>query len=463
MGLVDYDSDSASGSEAPSSPKPTPIPTLKPTSQASSKKPFRKVVDRSNPGKIVVSLPTLTSDTTNNNSNEPPAKRPRTTSGGGLFSGFNSFLPPPKNTGRNTIKPSGSSSSSSSRSSALRPGVNLKTSAAPGFSRDGGEDEVLSQQFVTPTSTSASTSSSSSSSSSISDLPGPRSTGLSLPPPRRQEAMPSIPEGQKPAEEVTLVGKPLMFRPLSVGLNAKKKKKTMMVKNKIDPHPTATPQNASDSIPSREPTDTAARSIPADARAPVPQKKKVSLFSLHTEDATAAAGGGGGATAGPFMSPANEHDNEHDNYQPLFETAYHQADASSTEYWALVADEERHGALAGKETPPPTTTRTATSLDHMADDLNLSAAARRELFGRDGSNFAAKTVVNFNMDKEYEHNEHVRASGDQQMHHPVRALQSGKHSLKQLVQNVQNQKDALEDSFAKGRSNRKEASSRYGW
>lgn len=272
--------------------------------------------------------------------------------------------------------------------------------------------------------------------------------------------MPSIPEGQKPAEEVKLVGKPLMFRPLSVGLNAQKKKKKTMKNN--GPHANASLPIASDSIPSLDATDTAARSIRAGASAPVPQKKKVSLFSLHTEE-PAAATGGGGAAAGPFMSPTYEHDNEHDKYQPLFETAHHQADASSTEHWALVGDEEQRGALAGKETPPTTTTRTPTSLDHMADDLNLSAAARRELFGRDGSNFAAKTVVNFNMDKEYEHNEHVRASGDQHMHHPVRALQSGKHSLKQLVQNVQNQKDALEDSFAKGRSNRKEASSRYGW
>ncbi|KAG5982949.1 hypothetical protein E4U55_001085 [Claviceps digitariae] len=431
MGLVDYDSDSssasgpASGSEAPRPPKPTP----KSNTQASTKKPFQKVVDRNNPGKIVVSLPTLASeDTTNSNSDEPPAKRARKAGGGGLFSGFNSLLPPPKNTGRHAIK------SSASSSATTRPGVHLKTSAAPGFSRDGGEDEVSSQQFGAP-----------------SDIPGPPPTGLNLPPPKRQESVPSIPEGQKPADEVKLVGKPLMFRPLSVGQNAKKKKKNSSNNNKHGSHSTAAPQNASHSLQSLDATDTAdASSTSADASAAVPQKKKVSLFSMHTEEPPAAAS----------SPPADDHDNNFGAYKPLFEAAY-KADAPSTEYWGPAADEQHGDAIANSEAP--TMTGTPTSLDHMADDLKLSAAARRELFGRDGSNFAAKSVVNFNMDKEYQHNEHVRASGDQQMHHPVRALQGGKHSLKQLVQNVQNQKDALEDSFAKGRSNRKEASSRYGW
>lgn len=112
----------------------------------------------------------------------------------------------------------------------------------------------------------------------------------------------------------------------------------------------------------------------------------------------------------------------------------------------------------------PSTAANTESLDTIADDLNLSAAARRELFGRGGSNFAAKSVVNFNMDKEYQHNETVRAAGDQQAHKAVRSIQGGgKHSLQQLVQNVQNQKDALEDSFAKARSNKKATSSKYGW
>lgn len=105
------------------------------------------------------------------------------------------------------------------------------------------------------------------------------------------------------------------------------------------------------------------------------------------------------------------------------------------------------------------------SLGNIADDLNLSAAARRELFGRGGdSGLSAKKVINFNMDQEYRHNEELRASGEEQVHNPVKGIQGGgKHSLRQLVQNVQGQREALEESFAKGKGSRKEAGNRYGW
>ncbi|KAG6096184.1 hypothetical protein E4U30_001698 [Claviceps sp. LM220 group G6] len=427
MGLVDYASDSDSGSDpgpASGSAAAQPAQRIPKQSQPSSKKPFRKVVDRSNPGKIVVSLPTpapSADDTADRDGEGPPAKRARTAGGGGLFSGFNSFLPAPKNNGR---QPAVASSASGS---ATRLGVNLKTSAAPGFNRDGGEDEVFPQHAAAPSTT---------------ESPDHTPRGLNLPPPKRQEAAPSIPEGQIPAEQVKLVGKPLMFRPLSVGLNTKKKKKNN--NNKLGSHATAAPQRAQNSIlsSSASPTPTHDASVAA-------PKKKVSLFSLHAPEPSDDA-------AAAYNSPHNTLD---DAYEPLF-TAAHEAEPSlAAESWETAADAQR-SALMNKAT---VSTGPTQSLDYMADDLNLSAAARRELFGRDGSNFAAKTVVNFNMDKEYQHNEDVRASGDQQMHHPVRAIQSGKHSLKQLVQNVQNQKDALEDSFAKGRSNRKEASSRYGW
>jgi hypothetical protein len=98
--------------------------------------------------------------------------------------------------------------------------------------------------------------------------------------------------------------------------------------------------------------------------------------------------------------------------------------------------------------------------------MNLSAAARRELFGRDKTGAKAQMaakVLNFDMDREYAHNEAVRASGETQLHNPVRAIQPGKHSLRQLVNAVQTQKDALEESFAAGKSNKREAGSRYGW
>ncbi|KAJ8130323.1 hypothetical protein O1611_g3305 [Lasiodiplodia mahajangana] len=98
--------------------------------------------------------------------------------------------------------------------------------------------------------------------------------------------------------------------------------------------------------------------------------------------------------------------------------------------------------------------------------MNLSAEARRELFGRRGApstNMAAAKVINFDTEKEYAHNEELRASGEQQIHNPLRGIAPGKHNLRQLVNQVQNQREALEESFAKGRAKQSEAGSRYGW
>jgi hypothetical protein len=119
-----------------------------------------------------------------------------------------------------------------------------------------------------------------------------------------------------------------------------------------------------------------------------------------------------------------------------------------------------HVAPPAVPTPP-----VSQSLDDIAGDLKLSAAERRQLFGRqkDGLRQAATKVINFNTDQEYLHNEELRAAGEQIVHNPVRAIAPGKHSLKQLVNAAQSQKEALEESFAKGKSNRAEASSRYGW
>ena len=123
---------------------------------------------------------------------------------------------------------------------------------------------------------------------------------------------------------------------------------------------------------------------------------------------------------------------------------------------------------ASQNPPPPAvpTPPASQSLDDIAGDLNLSAAERRQLFGRQKAGRggqSALNVINFNTDKEYLHNEELRAAGEQVALNPVRAIAPGKHSLKQLVNAAVQQKDALEESFAKGKSNRQEASSRYGW
>ncbi|KAF9874050.1 hypothetical protein CkaCkLH20_08422 [Colletotrichum karsti] len=376
MGLVDYSESSGSEDEAP--PKPT---VAKPSSNT-TKKPFQKVVDRSNPGKILVNLPSTKSDDPKPPaSDEPPAKRART-AGGGRFSGFNSVLPAPKNAAK-AAAPATSSSSS-------RPVFQLKTGAEPGFSRDRGDGEAS----------------------------GSGDGNLSLPAPKQ----PSIPEGMKSEEEVKLVGKPMMFRPLSVARKTKKKTPSSV-----------TPKAQPAQVPSTAPQETPA---PAPAPIPTPAPKKVSLFSIEPEETSSEPGPKSGT------------------YEPLFET---QQDESNG-----YADYASHSNYPAPSTAPTN----SNSLDNIADDLNLSAAARRELFGRQkgGANApTASRVINFNTDEEYKHNEELRAAGQQQIHNPVRSIAPGKHNLRQLVNAVQNQREALEDSFAQGKNNRKEASSRYGW
>lgn len=386
MGLVDY-SESDSGSEAEA---PAKLPAK--VSSNATRKPSQKTVNRSNQGKILLDLPQISTETIPTAESGPPAKRAKTT-GGGLFSGFNSLLPPPKNANKPTNSTSSWGTSSTS----------LKTSAAAGFSRDANGTDGFSGS------------------------PGaPSSSGTS--------AVPSIPSDQKPAEEVKLVGKPLMFKPLSVSRGNTKKKsgKAGGVGGKLVKSVGIPQANGG----SRDDNSKEERS---NALPP----KRVSLFSMHTEE------GQGHLPEVPS------------SYEPMFQPEITMQEDEVT-FSGIPRQSQDNTSL-------PSLNNTE-SLESIAKDLNLSAAERRELFGRSnnggpfvGSNRTAEKVINFNMDKEYEYNEGVRSAGDQQMHNPVRAIQSGKHSLRQLVQNVQNQKDALEDSFAKGRANRDEASSKYGW
>ncbi|KAI1212481.1 mitotic checkpoint regulator, MAD2B-interacting-domain-containing protein [Annulohypoxylon truncatum] len=419
MGLVDY-SDSESDSEPVTQlqPQPAPAPSLKAApapAPASGKRPFQKVVDRAKPGKILVNLPQSASNRDESKpadgSDAPPAKRARLGGGGGgTFSGFNSFLPPPKNVGK---KPAVAGSSSGSAKPAPRPGVNLKTGAAPGFSREanedgeGGTDETVSRSEDSE-------------------------------PPAKQ---PSIPAEQKPAEEVKLVGKPLMFRPLSV--SRKPNKKGTLGKSATIPKATTTTPKSETTAPTAPP--------PKEASPPPKKREKISLFSISDEQTTQ-----GNDSVASQNYPST--------YEPMFQTS------EPTPADEFAAYDAQH-ATSSSNQPPQTassTTSSDLSLDALATSMNLSAAARRELFGRGGSASsipAASRVVNFDTDREYAHNEALRAAGQlQPAYNPVRAIAAaGKHNLRQLVSQAQNQREALEESFAAGKGKRSEAGAQYGW
>ena len=398
MGLVDYsDSDASDVEEAPRV-RAKPAANL-------SKHAFQKVVDRSNPGKIRVTLPQVAVEA-ESKTDEPPAKKART--GGGAFSGFNSFLPAPKQTGQAAAALGGGNGAKKG----LGAGVNLKTGATPGFSREPGPERENAEDT---------------SEEGGAENPATAGSGLSLPAPRT----PNDGE-QKPAEEVKLVGKPLMFKPLSVARKpAKKKKQT----------------------PSGTSTIAATSQAPSTPAIPQPeqpsQRPKISLFSMTVEP-TAPTVPQSTEEYQPMLAKTNDAeeniDEDHDSVEPSYE-----------DYTPTTS----HTAPPAVPTPP-----ISQSLDDIAGDLHLSAAERRQLFGRQKggrSMQSATKIINFNTDEEYLRNEELRAAGEQVVHNPVRAIAPGKHSLKQLVNAAQSQKEALEESFAKGKSNRAEASSRYGW
>ncbi|KAI3333333.1 mitotic checkpoint regulator, MAD2B-interacting-domain-containing protein [Ustulina deusta] len=420
MGLVDY-SDSESEAETVTRPEPS---AQQPTASGSKKPAFQKVVDRSKSGKILVNLPGSSSGQDGSNAttdgDEPPAKRARI-SKGGAFSGFNSFLPPPKNLGKKPVTSATSSRSSSGvkGTNAPRPGVHLKTGAAPGFSRN--TDEDFGDDLRDEKSASG----------------GDGGGGINLPAPKSLQ--PTIPAGQKPADEVELVGKPLMFRPLSVS----RKKPTKKATTKSTA--TTTTTSKSTTTTASAPTPTASTTQTVAANAEPPPKKKLSLFSISDE---------------PPEEPEPKV-SSNDVYEPLVDTD----DALSTSFAEYDAQYSSYAAPSQAATVS-SASGAFNSLDNIASDMNLSATARRELFGRRGApsaDMAAAKVINFDTEKEYAHNEVLRASGEQQIYNPVRAVAPGKHTLRQLVSQVHNQRDALEESFAKGKAKQNEAGARYGW
>ncbi|KAK4694941.1 hypothetical protein P7C71_g2720, partial [Lecanoromycetidae sp. Uapishka_2] len=395
MALVEYsDSEGSDEEEAPAAQGAS-------RSKTDPNKPaFQKVVDRSNPHRIKVSLPeTVKNEEKDADEAERPAKRARV--GGSGLGGFNALLPAPK---RAAVS-SGEFLANGARKGGLGSGVNLRTGAAPGFSREpeplitpveDGETGITGAETATK---------------STQDGKGLvekyKNGDLQLP--------------AKVVEEPKLKGRTTMFKPLSVARKPQKKK--AFPKDGL-----AGDMGIDDEI-SQQPK-------------PIP---KVSLFSVADIDETHSTIQVG----------------THSRYQPMVYSASEpKAGESSTE----LQDEENQpeeqytftAATQSANGPPQ-------SLDTIASDLNLSASAKRQLLGRQKNNSSAINIMNFNTDEEYKQNELMRQAGEVVQHNAVRAIAPGKHSLKQLVNVASTQKDALEESFASGRRNKKEAGSKYGW
>jgi Mitotic checkpoint regulator, MAD2B-interacting len=414
MSLVQYSDSEGSDDEQP---QVTP-PAIKKEQAPQPDQKFSSIVDRGNPRKIRVALPEIKSETTANDNegdeDGPARKKPRT-AGGGLFSGFNSMLPAPKRP-----NPRATSGGNAGASKAF----SLKTGAGPGFDRQA-DAEWRHEQALNPVST------------------GQDSDTIPKPGSLRNDKN----EGSLLKEdEYKKKGNAMIFRPLSVARNAPKKKSAAFVAARASPAATTAkaPDTSKETIKSALATDL---SVPATtASAPPLAKPKVSLFSFSSED-KAAPIKSASAYESIVYNP-KESDETHNTEEDLTSLEYH--NQASTAY------------------PIPSTQQQST-LDTIADDLNLSRSQRRQLMGRNpGVSQANSRILNFNTDSEYAANQEMLTKASQeelaaQQHNPVRAISSGKHSLRQLVQAASSQKDALEESFAAGRRNKKEAGSRYGW
>ncbi|KAJ5732127.1 hypothetical protein N7493_003608 [Penicillium malachiteum] len=399
MALVAY-----SDSEGSDTEDTTPIPGPDKSKKSDVNTGFQ--VDRSNPRKIRVALPDLKPEhpTDQDTEDGPARKRVRLGAGSGVFSGFNSMLPAPKR-----------AAEKKGPIATTRKPFSLKTGAGPGFDRQADAEFKLgltsNDDFAE--------------NNANEDIP----TAGSL---AQTETSSDTPVQQTPIGEVKLKGNPMMFRPLSVGRTQKKKKVTKSATSASTS--TSTSTSLSTSATAIQP----AAEQSTKAAPPPPPKPKVSLFSLSSADSD-----------DPSETPAAASG----TYEPLVYTTENEA-----------GPDYAPDATPDASYPYPSTNSVSSSLDNIANDLNLSKAERRQLFGRNAPSVDSR-ILTFNTDKEYAHNQalaETELAGTQ--HQPVRTINTaGKHSLQQLVNAAVSQKDALEESFATGRRNKREAGAKYGW
>lgn len=104
--------------------------------------------------------------------------------------------------------------------------------------------------------------------------------------------------------------------------------------------------------------------------------------------------------------------------------------------------------------PPPPTHMSTADLDTFAAHI---------LEGRHRKNRTIE-IMDYNAGEVYAQNAADKAAGVlQEQIAPVRAIGSGRHQLTQLLNNVQDQRESLEEAFAKGRRVKKESGAKYGW
>jgi hypothetical protein len=426
MNLTAY-SDSESDNDAPPLPPPP-----NPAAKTAPRPQFQKVVDRSNPGRIKVNLPGALQQHAPQDDIEasaPPAKKPRL---GGGFGAFNAMLPAPKKPNVSAdAGASGATASTRGRGKGLAIGVNLKTGAEPAFKR---EPRVEADEYDEHGHAVPKEPMKKEDFRAMLNLPSYTTD-------TKTQAAPaiSVPESQTEKEaghQQVLKAAAPRFLPMSVGKGMKKKKKPPAVSATVAAlhQGYTTPNN----------TGSAEQSTNKETK-PAPRKAKLSLFGVPDE---------------PKPLAEDAADNP---YQPFL---YGTEDEAVEEPNSKALVVEPHSYTFQHTATQPSVPAT-TDLTNIASELKLSEAERRQLFGKKGRSdpdFSAAKIVEFNTDAEYAHNEKLRQQGEQIQHNPLKSISgTGKNSLKSLVNVASTQKDALEDHFAAGHRNKKEAGNRYGW
>jgi hypothetical protein len=412
MNLIAY-SDSESDGEAAPAPKSALRQAPKPS--------FQKVVDRSNPGRIKVNLPGAPQSRTEKDdidADAPPAKKPRL-GGATAFGGFNAMLPAPKKAAATAIT-SNAAPGKRGLGKGLAAGVNLRTGAEPAFKR---EPRLELEEFDENGNAIKKEPMKKEDFRALLNLPTPKS--------EKKDTISDTPVVSAPAEPAS-APKPATARfvPMSVG---KGKKKKPMV-----PRAAATASEDAKTAPS----SASSSSQPAATPTAPPRKPKVSLFGVSEE------------TAAPIDTSSNE------AYMPMLYGAEEDEEAP-------VPDDAFDGQPAYPPQHAPTGPNgSSNGLTGIASELNLSEAERRQLFGKRGkeADFSSAKIVEFNTDTEYAHNEKLRQQGEQVQHNALKSISgTGKNSLRSLINVASTQKEALEEHFAAGYRNKREAGNKYGW
>ncbi|KAF2001488.1 hypothetical protein P154DRAFT_163845 [Amniculicola lignicola CBS 123094] len=394
MNLTNY-SDSESDSEAP---PPVPKAAVKPA----PKPAFQKVIDRANPGKIKLNLPSARQQPENDggDSGEPPAKKARTR--GGAF-GIGGFLPAPKKADAKLTGNGGAS----------QPSIGLKTSSEPSFLRDSNEVEDYDEE----------------------GNPIKRSQGASVTLNLRY-----IEETDKAGDTKT-ASQPKFEIPsgpvpayMAAQMGRRKKKRP------VPPRPAVVLAQGESVVSGLIATDLGLRPL---------VKPKVSLFSATQEVEDNITDQTKNRQYKPLLYGAQEDEEAPVPDDPLGQTEAYQQSNSFVQSGS-------HDVSVGSNN----LSDIASELNLSAADKRRLFGGRR---GQD-NDLSTANVIDFNTDAEYAHNEMVRQQGDTAQHNALKSISgTGKNSLQSLIRNATVQKEALEDHFAQGKANKKAAGNRYGW